>query len=81
MEKIKIEIILPSGKCSCTYSQWVQKIWDKLETFTDYVEVDTIDTNSQRAKEMGIKNQTLLINNERTPVFQLTDKLTKLVKI
>ena len=79
-EKIKIEIFVPSGKCACSYSQWVQKIWDKLYTYSDYVDVETTDTNSQRAKELGITGQTLLVNNERVLVFYLKEKLTKLVQ-
>ena len=79
-EKIKIEIFVPSGKCTCTYSQWVQKIWDKLDDYREYVEVETTDTNSAKAQELGITGQTLLVNNEKTLVFYLRDKLAVLVK-
>ena len=78
--KIKIEIFIPSGKCTCTYSQWVQKIWDKLDDYREYVEVETTDTNSQRAKELRITGQTLLVNNEKTLLFYLKDKLVELIK-
>ena len=79
-QKIKIEIFIPSGKCTCTYSQWVQHIWDKLDDYRDYVEVETTDTNSDKAKDLEITGQTLLVNNERTLVFYLQDSLTKLLR-
>ena len=79
-EKIRIEIFVPSGRCSCSFSQWIQNIWDKLDTYIDYVDVETTDTNSKRAKELGITGQTLLVNNERVLAFYLKEKLAKLVK-
>ncbi len=44
---IKVEIFIPTSKCSCTYSQWVQNIWDKLDKYIDYVDVETNDTSSE----------------------------------
>ena len=79
-EKIRIEIFVPSGKCTCSYSQWIQKIWNKLDTYIDYIDVETMDTNSLRAKELGITGQTLLVNNERVLAFYLKDKLDELMK-
>lgn len=79
-ETIKIEIFVPLGKCSCSYSRWIQNIWDKLDDYREFVEVETMDTNSERAKELGIRGQMLLVNNERTLVFNLKDKLAKLIK-
>ena len=79
-EKIRVEIFVPSGKCSCSFSQWVQNIWDKLDSYIDYVDVETTDTNSKRAKELGITGQTLLVDNERVLVFYLKEKLAKLMK-
>ena len=80
VDKIRIEIFVPSGKCTCSYSQWIQKIWNKLDTYIDYIDVETMDTNSQRAKELGITGQTLLVNNERVLAFYLKDKLDELMK-
>ncbi|MHA1983482.1 MAG: hypothetical protein ACW967_03930 [Candidatus Hodarchaeales archaeon] len=77
--KIKVEIIIPAGKCSCSYSKWIENIWDKLDKFREYVDVETTDTNSQRAKDLGICGQTLLVNGQKIPVFQLQTKLSESV--
>jgi hypothetical protein len=76
--KIQVEIIVPAGKCSCNYSKWIENIWDKLDKFREYVDVETKDTNSQRAKDLGISGQTLMVNGEKIPVFQLQTRLGEL---
>ena len=79
-EKIQIEIIIPAGICSCSYTKWIENIWDKIDKFREYVEVETIDTNCQRAKELGIIGQTVLLNGKKIPVFQLESSLSKLTE-
>ena len=77
--KIKIEIFIPSGKCLCSYSKWIENIWNKLENYRDFIDVDTMDTNCQRAKDLGISSQALIVNNENVLVFYLQDHLRALI--
>ncbi|MHA1992400.1 MAG: hypothetical protein ACW981_07195 [Candidatus Hodarchaeales archaeon] len=78
--KIQVEIIVPAGKCTCTYSKWIENIWDKLDKFREYVDVETTDTNSQRAKDLGVSGQSLIVNGQKIPVFKLQTKLGELMK-
>lgn len=80
-QKIIIEIFVPSGICTCSYSKWIEKIWDYIEDFREFVEIETLDTKSLRAKALGIQGQTLLINGIKVPLFHLKEKLKELVSL
>lgn len=79
--KILIEIFVPAGKCSCSYSKWIEKIWDKLDEFREFVDVETTDTNSKRARDLNIKAQTLLIDGKKISIIQLQKRLEELIKL
>ena len=76
-----VEIIVPAGKCGCSYSTWIERIWDKLDEYRDQIIIETFDTNSARAKGLHITGQALLVNEERVPLIYLKEKLKQLLKI
>lgn len=76
-----IELILPAGVCECSFSVWINKVWDILMKYKDQVEIINLSSDSPRAKELSVGNRTIVVNGEITPIFTLDSKLKKLLRI
>ncbi|MFX0183719.1 MAG: hypothetical protein ACFE95_11605 [Candidatus Hodarchaeota archaeon] len=80
MNKPKIEVISPAGVCNCSFSVWINKVWDILQEYSDKVEIESLTSDSFRAEELGVGGRSVVVNGEVTPVFELERKLEELLK-
>ena len=79
MKKVKIEIIIPDGECGCSYSVWITKVWDVINKFEGKIETETITSDTDRAKKIGIGNRGVVVNGLKIPVFLLEEELKKII--
>ena len=79
MNKPKIEIVIPEGACGCSYSEWINNLWDLLNKYKDKVEIETLTSDTDRAKKLGIGNRGVVVNEVEVPVFLLKEKLNELL--
>jgi hypothetical protein len=79
MNKPKIEVISPADVCNCSFSVWINKVWDILQEYRDKVEIESLTSDSLRAEELGVGGRSVVVNGEVTPVFELERKLEELL--
>lgn len=79
MNKPKIEVVSPADVCSCSFSVWINKVWDILQEYRDKVEIESLTSDSLRAEELGVGGRSIVVNGEVTPVFELERKLEELL--
>jgi hypothetical protein len=79
MIKPIIEVISPAGACNCSFSVWINKVWDILQDYRDEVEIESLTSDSLRAQELGAGGRSVVVNGEVTPVFELERKLEGLL--
>jgi hypothetical protein len=78
MLKPKIEIIVPADVCSCSYSIWINKVWDKLHNYKEKIDIETLTSNSSRAKELKVSGRTIICNGKVIPLIELENNLSKI---
>ena len=79
MSKPKVEVISPAGECSCSYSTWINRVWDILNEYREKIEIVSLISDSPRAKELGGGYRSVFINGELIAVFNLERRLKKLL--
>jgi len=80
MSKLIIEIISPAGECSCSFSTWINRVWDILNVYREKIKIVSLISDDPRAKELGGKGRSVFLNSEHIPVFTLEQKLKELLK-
>ncbi|PWI46580.1 hypothetical protein CEE45_16090 [Candidatus Heimdallarchaeota archaeon B3_Heim] len=79
MKKPKVEVFSPVGVCGCSFATWIDNVWDILMKYKDYLEIESLTSDSSRAHKLGVGGQTVVINGESIPVFLLEQTLLKLL--
>ncbi len=75
----QVEIISPNDECSCSFSIWMNRVWDILNEFDGKVNISSISSDSKRANELGATGRTVVVNGSEVPVFLLKETITKLL--
>jgi hypothetical protein len=79
MSKPVVEVISPAGECSCSFSTWINRVWDILNEYRERIEIVSLVSDSPRAKELGGRSRSVFINGESIAVFNLGRKLKELL--
>lgn len=79
MSRPKIEVISPAGECSCSFSTWINRVWDILNEYREKIEIVSLLSDSPRAKDLGSRSRSVFINGELIAVFNLKRKLNELL--
>ncbi|MFW9903357.1 MAG: hypothetical protein ACFFFH_03415 [Candidatus Thorarchaeota archaeon] len=48
-----VEIIAPVGECSCSFSTWINRVWDILNEYKDQIMIESLVSIAPRVKELG----------------------------
>ena len=72
-----IEVIVPN--CSCSFSVWMNRVWDILNEFKDQIHITSLTSDSTRARELGVTGRSVVINGKIIPVFLLKDRIVDLI--
>ncbi|MFX1539058.1 MAG: hypothetical protein ACFFDI_33170 [Promethearchaeota archaeon] len=80
MYRPTIEIITPAGECSCSFSTWINRVWDILNEYREEIIIVSLVSDTPRAKELGGGSRSVFINDEQVAVFNLERKLKELIK-
>ena len=80
MPKPKVEVISPAGECNCSFSTWINKVWDILNEYRDRLEIVSLVSDSPRVKELGVGGRSVVVDGEVVPVFELEQNLRVLLK-
>ncbi|PWI47834.1 hypothetical protein CEE45_09995 [Candidatus Heimdallarchaeota archaeon B3_Heim] len=75
----KIEVISLNDVCRCSFSIWMDRVWDILNEYKGQIHITSITSDSNRVRELGVSGRTILINGEIAPVFLLKDKINELI--
>ena len=75
-----IEIISPAGECSCSFSTWINRVWDILNEYNEEITIISLVSDAPRARELGGRGRSVYINGELIPVFNLDRILKELIK-
>ena len=75
-----IEIISPAGECNCSFSTWINRVWDILNEYREKLKIVSLVSDDPRAKELGGNGRSIFLNGEYIPVFHLESKLAELIK-
>ena len=74
-----IEVIVPNDICSCSFSVWMNRVWDILNEFKDQIHITSLTSDSTRARELGVTGRSVVINGKIIPVFLLKDRIVDLI--
>ena len=74
-----VEIFTPEGVCGCVFSHWIDKVWNILMNYREYVKIETSTSGSERAKEVGIGAMAILVNGRQIRVEDLVETLDRLL--
>lgn len=77
--KLRVEVISPAGECSCSFSTWINKVWDILNEYQERIEIVSLMSDSPRAEELGVGSRSVVVNGESIAVFELERKLNELL--
>ncbi|MFX0088083.1 MAG: hypothetical protein ACFFAU_20685 [Candidatus Hodarchaeota archaeon] len=78
LPKHKVEIFSPAEACSCSFSVWINNVWNILEDYRDKLEIISLTSDTDRAKKLGVSGRTVVVNGEIVPIFLLEQKLDEL---
>jgi len=62
--KVKIEVFIPHGACSCTFASFMDRVWRVLMNYRDKVDYHVKTLSSPEAKKYGIVGMSVLVNEE-----------------
>ncbi|UCE14194.1 MAG: hypothetical protein JSV04_03205 [Candidatus Heimdallarchaeota archaeon] len=79
MSKPIVEVISPVGECSCSFSTWINKVWDILNEYRDRLEIVSLVSDSPRVEELGVAGRSIVVNGVVVPIFELEQKLIELL--
>ena len=80
MSKPKIEVFSPSGECGCSFSTWINGVWNVLNEYQEKIEIVSLMLDSPRAKELGVRGRSVVVNGEVTTVFELERKINEVCR-
>ena len=72
-------MISPSDACSCSFSVWINRVWDILNEYREEIQITSVTSDSEEAKELGQGGRTVVVNGTVTPVFLLENRLNELI--
>ncbi|MFW9991807.1 MAG: hypothetical protein ACFFD4_07085 [Candidatus Odinarchaeota archaeon] len=75
--KIRVEIFVPDGACSCTFSQWIDRVYRIVLNYKEHVEYESFTTASERARELGINSMCVTVNEKTVNVRELDKTIRK----
>jgi len=75
-----VEIISPSDVCSCSFSIWMNRVWDILNNYQDKIHITNLTSDSSRARALGVTGRSIVINGEEVPFFMLKNRIEDLIK-
>jgi hypothetical protein len=75
-----VEIITPAGECNCSFSTWINRVWDILNEYKDEIMIKSLVSDTPRVKELGGRGRSVFVNGESIAVFNLERKLKELIK-
>ena len=79
-ERPRIEVISPNDACSCSFSVWMNRVWNILNEFDNQIHVTSLTSDSNRAKELGASGRTVLVNGNMVPIFLLKKTISELLE-
>ncbi len=79
--KLKVDIYVPLQVCSCQWENFMNRVFEVLTPYIDYIEHETKSLHSDEAAEMNLFHKCVMIDGEKiTSVYALEKKLPKLLK-
>ena len=61
-DKIKVEVFIPAGVCSCSVAPFMNMIWQVLTKYRSAVDYYLMENDTPEAKKYGISAQGVVIN-------------------
>ena len=80
MSKPKIEVFSPSGECGCSFSTWINRVWNVLNEYGVKIEIVSLMSDSPRAEELGVGGRSVVVNGEVIAVFELERKINEVCR-
>jgi arsenite methyltransferase len=80
--KLKIDIYVPLEVCACQWDKFVNRVFETITPYIKSIDYDTKSTNSEEAKNLGIRGNTILVNGEKrySSAFSLKRDLPDLLR-
>lgn len=80
-EKLKVDIYLPLQVCSCRWKSFMNRVFEVLTPYMQYIEHETKSLHSDEAGKMNLFSKCVMIEGEKIPsVYALKKKLPKMLK-
>ncbi|MHA2296587.1 MAG: hypothetical protein ACXAEU_24705 [Candidatus Hodarchaeales archaeon] len=76
-ERVQVEIFLPTGVCGCSFSHWIDRVYNIIMNYSDKVQHKSLTTDSERASELGINSMCVTVNERIVSVKEL-DKVLRM---
>ena len=81
-EKVKVEVFIPAGVCSCSIAPFMNAIWQVLAKYQSVVDYYVMENDSPEAKKYGVSTRGVVINGtvklENFSIEELESTIRKL---
>lgn len=79
--KLKVDIYVPLQVCSCQWESFMNRVFEVLTPYMEYIEHETKSLHSDEAAKMNLFNKCVMIEGEKiTSAYTLKKKLPKILK-
>jgi hypothetical protein len=82
-EKVKVEIFIPAGVCSCSIAPFMSSIWQVLIKYRSAIDYQLRENDSPEARKYGISMSGVVINGtvklENFSIEELENAIRKFV--
>ncbi len=81
-KKLKVDIYVPLNACVCEWDKFMNRIFAVLTPYIKYIKHDTKSLNSDEARELNLRSNSVVIDGEKkyTTSVSLKNDLPKLLK-
>lgn len=81
-KKLKVDIYVPLNACACEWDKFMNRIFAVLTPYIKYIKHDTKSLNSDEARELNLRSNSVVIDGEKkyTTSVSLKNELPKLLK-
>jgi hypothetical protein len=80
-KKLKVDVYVPLQVCSCQWESFMNRVFEVLTPYIQYINHDTKSLHSEEAAKMNLFQKCVIIDGEKiTSIYSLKKKLPKILK-
>ena len=81
-KKLKLDIYVPLQECACQWENFMNRVFEIISPYIQYINHDTKSLHSEKAKKMNLFQKCVIIDGERkiSSVYSLKTELPRILE-